>query len=213
MGREAVCSGTWRRRRFEGIAHLETESVVVRGGAVRVEMPFAAMTRVDSAHGRLTLDSADGTLVLELGDQADRWAGKIRHPPSLADKLGLTADSVVAIVGVEDEGVIETVRARAKSVTTGHLARGASLILAGLGRAADLQRFASLRDAIAPDGAIWTIRPKGVPEISESAVRAAALAVGLVDVKVARVSATHTAEKFVIPKAARARRGNGRTGV
>jgi hypothetical protein len=42
-----------------------------------------------------------------------------------------------------------------------------------------------------------------VAEVSESAVRAAALAAGLVDVKVARVSATHTAEKFVIPKAER----------
>ena len=56
---------------------------------------------------------------------------------------------------------------------------------------------------IPEDGAIWSIRPKGVAEVSEAAVRAAALAAGLVDVKVARVSATHTAEKFVLPRLSR----------
>ena len=42
------------------------------------------------------------------------------------------------------------------------------------------------------------VRPKGRPEISEAAVMAAGAA-GLVDVKVVSVSASDTAEKFVIP--------------
>ncbi|PYR70118.1 MAG: hypothetical protein DMF88_03745 [Acidobacteria bacterium] len=47
--------------------------------------------------------------------------------------------------------------------------------------------------------AIWVIRPKGSQQISESDVMKAGKAAGLVDVKVARFSETHTAEKFVIP--------------
>jgi hypothetical protein len=43
------------------------------------------------------------------------------------------------------------------------------------------------------------VRPKGRPEISEAAVMAAGKAAGLVDVKVVSLSATHTAEKLVIP--------------
>ena len=54
-----------------------------------------------------------------------------------------------------------------------------------------------------PNGALWIIRPKGRPEISERSTMAAGKAAGLVDVKVVGFSATHTAEKFVIPLAAR----------
>jgi hypothetical protein len=49
------------------------------------------------------------------------------------------------------------------------------------------------------DGAIWVIRPKGSPAISEGDVRKAGRNAGLVDTKVARFSETHTAEKLVIP--------------
>lgn len=49
------------------------------------------------------------------------------------------------------------------------------------------------------DGAIWVIRPKGVTAITEADVMKAGKSAGLVDVKVARFSDTHTAEKFVIP--------------
>ncbi len=43
------------------------------------------------------------------------------------------------------------------------------------------------------------IRPKGTPEIKDVDVIAAGKAAGLVDGKVASFSATHTAEKLVIP--------------
>ena len=47
------------------------------------------------------------------------------------------------------------------------------------------------------------IRPKGTKAITEAATMAAGKAAGLVDVKVVKFSETHTAEKFVIPVAAR----------
>jgi hypothetical protein len=56
-----------------------------------------------------------------------------------------------------------------------------------------------LKRSLKPNGALWVIRPKGRPEITESAVMVAGQAAGLVDVKVVSFSATHTAEKFVIP--------------
>ena len=47
------------------------------------------------------------------------------------------------------------------------------------------------------------IRPKGSSAISESEVMSAGKRAGLVDVKVVSFSKTHTAEKFVIPRADR----------
>jgi len=62
---------------------------------------------------------------------------------------------------------------------------------------------ALLKCSLKPNGALWVIRPKGRPEISERAVMDAGKAAGLVDVKVVSFSPTHTAEKFVIPIAKR----------
>ncbi|HEV2986441.1 MAG TPA: hypothetical protein VGX46_18725, partial [Vicinamibacterales bacterium] len=66
-----------------------------------------------------------------------------------------------------------------------------------------LARLEKLKASMKPNGAIWVVRPKGRPEISERAVMRAGKAAGLVDVKVVSFSATHTAEKFVIPVSAR----------
>jgi len=63
----------------------------------------------------------------------------------------------------------------------------------------DLRRLATVQNFLKRDGAIWVIRPKGRPNISENDVMSAGKNAGLVDVKVVRFSETHTAEKFVIP--------------
>jgi hypothetical protein len=63
--------------------------------------------------------------------------------------------------------------------------------------AKDLTRFKTLLPSLATNGALWAIRRRGLKDASEEATRAAGLAAGLVDVKVARFSETHTAEKFV----------------
>ena len=64
---------------------------------------------------------------------------------------------------------------------------------------AALDRLRPLQASMKRDGAIWVIRPKGHPDISEADVMRAGKSAGLVDVKVVRFSETHTAEKFVIP--------------
>jgi hypothetical protein len=51
--------------------------------------------------------------------------------------------------------------------------------------------------------ALWIIYPKGQKQITEADVRSAGLASGLTDTKVTSFSPTHTALKFVLPKAKR----------
>ena len=71
--------------------------------------------------------------------------------------------------------------------------------------ASALDRLGVLRGEIVQNGSIWVIYPKGVQAIREAEVRAAGLRGGLVDVKVASFSGTHSALKFVIPVARRGR--------
>ena len=81
--------------------------------------------------------------------------------------------------------------------------KGSDQIYVAVESPKDLARFKALLPSLAPDGAIWAIRRKGLADASEAATMAAGKAAGLVDVKVARFSETHAAEKFVRPVAAR----------
>ena len=77
--------------------------------------------------------------------------------------------------------------------------KASDAIFFGATKAGQLTQMEKLKALMKPDGALWVVRPKGRPEISESATMAAGKAAGLVDVKVVGFSQTHTAEKFVIP--------------
>ncbi len=88
-------------------------------------------------------------------------------------------------------------------LSVGRVLKECDAIFLGVTREAELSRLAKLKASLKPNGALWIIRPKGRPEISERATMAAGKAAGLVDVKVVGFSPTHTAEKFVIPVAQR----------
>ncbi|MBR0723107.1 DUF3052 family protein [Bradyrhizobium manausense] len=74
------------------------------------------------------------------------------------------------------------------------------------GLAAKLRRY---REAIAPDGMIWASWPKKasgvVTDVTEALVREAALASGLVDIKICAVSDIWSGLKLVIPVKDRAK--------
>ena len=203
MGREHTCEASYNRERGEGKALLETDEVVFRG-AFRARVTFAAVTGITVRGGALSLKTAGGTLTLHLGEYAEQWAEKIRNPPSRIEKLGVKSGLSVSVLGLDDdEAFLDEVRERTAKVSTGRAAPHSDIIFVYIARESDLRRLERLKASLAPDGALWTIRQKGKDGVSESAVRAAGLAAGLVDVKVARFSDTHTAEKFVIPKAKR----------
>jgi hypothetical protein len=77
------------------------------------------------------------------------------------------------------------------------------LIFFGASEASDLGGLAALLPALKSDGALWVVYPKGKQEIREVEVLAAGRAAGLTDIKVVKFSDTHTALKFVRPKAKR----------
>ena len=78
-----------------------------------------------------------------------------------------------------------------------------SLVLFYHVTAEDLKRFKSLEKSLKRNGGVWAVYPKGRKDMTENDVRRAGLEAGLVDIKVARFSDTHTALKFVIPVARR----------
>lgn len=118
-------------------------------------------------------------------------------------KLGVKPEWRVSVMAVGDADFVKELRGAAAHVVVGRVADDSDAIFFGASHEKELVRLGALKRSMKPNGALWVIRPKGRPEISERAVMAAGKAAGLVDVKVISFSPTHTGEKFVIPVADR----------
>jgi len=199
MGVEAVMTFTVNRKSDNGKALLETDVLQLRGDRVKLSIPFTAMRNVQAAGGVLRFDSPHGGIALELGSAAPKWAEKILPPPSRLAKIGVKPDWRVVTLGVGDEDFLAELEHAVALLSIGRLVKDCDAIFFGATSASQLGRLEVLKKSLKPNGALWVVRPKGRPEITEAAVMQAGKAAGLVDVKVVRFSATHTAEKLVIP--------------
>src|SRR5688572_1755996 len=102
MGAEATCSVRFNGKTASGKARLESDMLQFRSPGLKLSIPFKQMKNVAVRGGRLSLMGPDGAVSLDLGAEAARWAGKILHPPSRLEKLGVKADWRASILGVDD---------------------------------------------------------------------------------------------------------------
>jgi hypothetical protein len=122
--------------------------------------------------------------------------------PSLAQKLGVRSDTVLALVHAESSFTL----ALPPSVTVRRGARGsAGVVLAFFTSAKDLEReIEHLAQMIFPTGSLWIAWPKRASrrtsDLSDHAVRGVALPLGLVDNKVCAVDDTWSALRLVWPR-------------
>jgi hypothetical protein len=196
MGQELECRVRRGGKIDAGKAYLETGFLLFRG-AGRLKIPFTGMERVRAEAGVLKLEWEGAPLEFELGKGAEKWAGKILHPPTRLEKLGVKAGLTYRLAGKFDAGFESELRGAGASAAKGR--EKADLILVAAEREADLDGAFGLVAGMQPAGGLWVVYPKGVPAIREIQVLEAGRAAGLKDVKVASFSATHTALKFVIP--------------
>jgi Protein of unknown function (DUF3052) len=119
----------------------------------------------------------------------------------LIDKLGVKPGALVSLLGLDD--ALRDELAERATVIEGEARPDSDLILLYAEGRSALADLASLQSALRRNGAIWVIWPKGRPAFKEDDVRAAALAVGLVDTKVIRFSDALSGLRLVIPVARR----------
>ena len=199
MGAEATCTARFKGRSGTGKARLEADVLQFRGGDVRLAIPLGQISKITARAGTLRVTFPDGAASFDLGPAASKWADTIQHPPSRLDKIGVKPGWRVSAIGVDDAAFQKELQDVVAELSVGRAVRDSDAIFLGVTKASDLQRLAILKTMMKPNGALWVIRPKGRPDISEAAVMAAGIAAGFVDVKVVRFSSIRTAEKFVIP--------------
>jgi len=203
MGQEVNCKLRLGKKLAEGKALLESQELIFRASDLRLKIAFREMSSIEAKGGWLCIGCPDGAVALELGGQAPKWAEKILHPKSLIDKLGVKNGMRISVLGIGDRDFRRDLVSRTPDIADGKADPDSDLIFLAADGPKDLDRMRALQKSIKPDGAIWVVYPKGQKHITEAGVFAAGKQAGLVDVKVASFSPTHTALKFVIPVARR----------
>ena len=202
MGQERESTLRIARRRIEGEALLETAEIIFRpvDGSKRLKFAFADIVKsVKAVDGELRFHTEEGAAVLELGPSAEKWAEKIVHPKSRAEKLGVKSGMQVAMIGSFDAEFQKELRAATKNISEGKISDGAELTFVALETAKDLAGIAKIAKSVKGATGLWLVYPKGKKEITENDVIGAGRKTGLKDVKVVGFSPTHTALKFVLP--------------
>src|SRR5450432_2974877 len=154
MGQELQCKLQYRKRRLAGKAYLESDYLLFRGEE-RLKIALKDLTAVQAEGGLLKIEFPGGPAALELGKAAEKWAQKILHPASRADKLGLKAGLTVRLAGdfdhgFFDPGFFEELRAAAVVAT-----EKADLVFLAAASKRDLARVGKLKGWLKPAGALW----------------------------------------------------------
>ena len=144
------------------------------------------------------------------GPKAEQWASMIRYPKGLLDKLGIKAGSRVAVIDIEDADFRRQLAERSVASSGEQDVGDADVIILGIDGRAGLERVAAVQPRMNPAAAIWIVSPRGRADMKDVDVIAAGRAAVLVDTKVCRFSATHTALRFVVPHARRTLSSAGR---
>lgn len=202
MGIQANCRALIGGRADRGRLRLEMNELQF-DGVRRLRVPLDSIRSALARAGRLEVHHAGGSASFVLGQDAERWALKIRYPRGRLDKLGVKPGSRLALVGLDDAAFLSELRERTNDVARDRPKPDSDLVLVRMDARRQLSRLASLRAALKPEGAIWVLWPKGRKELREDDIRAAGPGLGLVDVKVISFSDELSGLKMVIPVAQR----------
>jgi hypothetical protein len=121
------------------------------------------------------------------------------------DKLGVRPGMRVGLVGFDEPEFLAELAQRVTAPVRGRIPKGTDLAFVYLDGKAALPQLSKARRAIAPNGAVWALWPKGRKELREDDIRAFGSSAGLVDVKVIVFSPALSGLKLVIPVAQRTR--------
>ncbi len=196
VGREATIQCRWGDD--SGLCKVLMESIelLVRG-SFRRRAPISSLTDISVVGDDLRFRVGQEDVCLALGSKlAEKWAAAIKAPPpSLAKKLGISSATRLRVIGSLESEELTAAIAEAGEVGD----KEATLIVASVNSVAELDRAVDRISALnSPLPPVWVVYPKGkAGEVGESLVRERLLGRGFVDAKVASVSASHTALRFV----------------
>lgn len=205
MGQELKTTLRFDGRILEGVALLEGDSIIFRGG-VSLTVKFAEIFKVEANAGWLDLQTGRGLLLFELGPKAEIWADKIKNPKGLVEKLGVDDKKKVAVVGKLDPDLRADLDGSGAKIAKSARGKDFDVVFVAASSKKELEKLPGVREMIKDDGAIWIVYPKGNASLTEREVLTAGRTLQLTDNKQVKVDEVLTSVRFVIPTHLRASR-------
>jgi len=208
VGQEVKTTLRFDGRILEGVALLETDTIIFRGGGggVSLTVKFSEIFKIEANAGWLDLQTGRGLLLFELGPKAEIWAEKIKNPKALIEKLGVDAEKKVCIVGKLDLDLRGDLDASGAKIAKSARGKDFDMVFVAASSKKDLEKLPGVREMIKQDGGIWIVYPKGNADLTEREVLTAGRTLQLTDNKQVKVSEVLTSVRFVIPTHLRAQR-------
>ncbi|GAA0750576.1 hypothetical protein LRH25_19990 [Ideonella azotifigens] len=193
MGRVVLCYGSLGPDKGEVQAMLEGHAILLKGD-FKAKLAVAELQDLRTQEDLLVAHTRQGPLALALGEkEAALWLKKILHPPSLADKLGVSEGLAVHLqqAHAELKRVLDPVAPNYVPLAQAQLA------FIVVDTAQDLTALKALAKA-KPEGCqLWVLRRKGAAaEVKESEIMALTRAAGLAPSKTSAWSDTYAADRY-----------------
>ena len=192
MGLEVETTCTHAGQTFKVKALLESTELILRGDLKR-KLPLTSLTNVRTSNKALTFSANGESYALALPvDKAATWAKKITGPPpSLAKKLGISAEALAFVIGKTDDAELD---AALKGNTTPTPQQAALFIAVVRSEAALTAALKTYGKAQAP---LWLINVKGPKSaLVENAIREKLRGAGFMDTKTCAVSVTLAGTRY-----------------
>jgi hypothetical protein len=200
VGNEAKCVVRSGGKKVQDKALLETSEIIFRSETLRFKIPFAQMKSVKAVDGELRVQSSsDGTVIFELGPDAEKWAHKILNPKTRMEKLGVKQGVKITVIGKMEPEFEAELEKISPDFERGAISKDTECIFLIADTQKGLAQATNITKVMKGAVALWIVYPKGQKELTENDVLATGRKAGLKDVKVVGFSPTHTALKFVIP--------------
>jgi hypothetical protein len=201
MGREASCTarvGTPQATESADVAALLESTHVVLRGALKRKWAIAALQNL-RVEGEALLFDVDGEAVaLALGEkEAGKWLAKLQAPPpTLAAKLGVSADNPALLIG-PTVGTLDPALAEALSHGLTGNVKVARMLVAVISKPGELERMADFHATMLCK-TVWVVHQKGRDAYpSDGEIRMELRSRSYVDNKTTAVSDTLTATRYV----------------
>lgn len=197
MGRETVAVCHWGGEVAEVKLHLSNQFLELRGD-LRIDIPRGAIQDVQISGLGLQVLTDGPTLVIELGQgDAESWQkALLKAPPTLAEKLGVSAQLPAYVLGAVDDAPLIDALSGATVATP----EAAAILVAILLDPADLPRAATFA-LDHPDKHIWMVHQKGKgAAVGDTTVRGYMRDLGFIDSKTSAVSDQLTTTRYRLRK-------------
>ena len=162
MGTEIVCEAKYKRASYRVKVHLDAQTLTLRD-ELKLSIPLKEIQQVAAKGDLLTVKWKDSTVVLDVGNKAERLADSIRNPRSLLDRLGIKPDHTVSILGLDDPSFVQELRQRTNAVADDSVKAMSDVIFLRARERADPLNYYPA--AALPGDSVFVVRTSALKEL------------------------------------------------